>query len=132
MTPNKPALLLLLAFSAYLHAAWAEDACLTFAKEFHSVAISTSSLDRDYLNKPLPKNMRKLEAGFDAFCRVGGKADIIIQCPKENDPRPQRIIRNAPVIWTDPEGFTVVIISLEDHEKLKGQDMFWASCKEGT
>jgi hypothetical protein len=108
----------------------ANRGCLSFAEEFQSVPVSIASLDTNYLNQPLPEHLRKLEAGYDAACRIGGVADIYIQCPKGDNPRPRTIIRSAPVIGTDPEGFTVVIVSLQDHEALRGQDLFWARCED--
>ena len=41
-------------------------------------------------------------------------------------------IHSAPIIGTDPEGFTVVIISVQDYENLKEQELFWARCDSGT
>ena len=86
------------------------------------------SLDPDYLSQPLPPNLRRLEAGYDSACRVGSVADIQIGCPDGDDLGLYTIVRNAPVIATDPEGFTVVIISAEDHRRLTDHDLFWARC----
>jgi hypothetical protein len=104
------------------------DPCLEFAERFGSVGVRLTDLDPDFPFMPLPDSLRMLEAGFDPACRVGGVADIEIQCPVGDDPRARVIIRDAPVVWTDADGFTVVIISLRDHERLEGRDLFWATC----
>jgi len=109
-----------------------EGSCLDFAQTFQSVSVNTLSLEKDYHNKPLPDELRRLEAGYHPSCVVGGVSDIIIQCPTDKDIQSFVIIRNAPVIWTDPEGFTVVVVSDEDYEKLEGQNLFWARCGTGT
>lgn len=87
-----------------------------------------SELAPDYLNQPLPGTVRRLDAGFDSSCEIGGTANIQIQCFDDDAPTTHVIIREAPVIGTDPEGFTAVIVSLADHEKLAGLDLYWASC----
>ncbi len=110
----------------------AEDGCIDFAEIFQSVAVEKSFLEGDFLNNPLPDNLRRLEAGYDPSCVVGGVGDVHIQCATAKTLQSHAIIRTAPVIGTDPEGFSVLVISREDHEKLKGQELFWAKCSTGT
>lgn len=104
------------------------DDCTRFAEGFDSQGVDVASLDANYLVQPLPESLRKLEAGHDPACVVGGVADVLVACPVGDDLGLVRIITDAPVIATDPEGFTVVIISRADHDKLAGQDLFWARC----
>ncbi len=132
IVPTFGALISIFASSACQPIDGIEDRCIRFAKLFKSVAVNLSSLDSDYLTKPLPDTLRRLEAGYDSSCAIGGVADIYIQCLVGDNSQPHNIIHSAPIIRTDPEGFTVVIISIEDYENLSEQDLFWASCDSGT
>lgn len=105
------------------------SSCVRFVESFQSVAVDLQSLDPDYLNKPLPDTVRRLEAGHDPACVVGGVGDILVQCVNGNIAESHAIIRRAPVIWTDAEGFTVLLISAEDEQQLEGRDLFWANCE---
>ena len=125
---RRASLLVSAAFACVAAPAWASDGCTRFAREFDSQRVDIASLDANYLYQPLPESLRKLEAGHDPVCVVGGVADVLVACPVGDDLGLVRIIKDAPVIATDPEGFTVVIISRADNDKLVGQDLFWARC----
>jgi hypothetical protein len=114
------------------YSADAVDTCTEFARSFRSTPVDTAALDSDYLMKPLRDSVKRPEAGFDPSRVSGGVADIYIQCAIDNTVTPLVIIRSAPVIATDPEGFTVLIISNHDHQELKGQSLFRATCDDGV
>ena len=56
-------------------------------------------------------------------------AKIVAMCP---DATTYPLIAEAAVIASDPEGFTVVMIGREDHERLKDKGdmlLFYAQCR---
>lgn len=105
-----------------------DDACHSLAKSFQSVPIDLALLGPDYLDNPLPDSVARLEAGYDPTCVVGETGAVLIQCATGDDLQTFTLIHNAPVIWTDAEGFTVMIVSKADHERLQSHDLFWADC----
>ena len=98
IVPRFGALLSILVSSACQPIDGIEDGCIRFTESFKSVAVDMSSLDSDLLSKPLPDTLRRLEAGYDSSCVIGGVADIYIQCPTGHNSQTHIIIHSAPMI----------------------------------
>ena len=109
---------------------FAAESCEEFVTSFRSVPIAQSLLPaiKDFQG-PWPAGTYPLETGYGEGCDIGKMAEIVAMCP---DAATYPLIAKAPVIASDPEGFTVVMIGPEDHEQLKDKGdmiLFYAQCQ---
>lgn len=124
------ALFVLAAGNVIWISAVAAESCEEFVTAFRSVPIAPSLLPaiQDFQG-PWPEGTYPLETGYGEGCDIGEMARIVAICPNAAT---YPLIAKAPVIASDPEGFTVVMIGREDHERLKNKDdmlLFYAQCQ---
>lgn len=121
---------LILAAGAVTGTCLAAESCEKFIEVFHSVPLVESQIPAIHdFRGPWPKKTFPLETGYGEGCEIGKTAEIVAMCP---DGKTYPLIPQAPVIASDPEGFTVVMIGREDHERLEDKNdmlLFYAQCK---
>lgn len=111
----------------------ASEDCQTFFDTFQSVNVNMEDLGDEWTENPIPEGIHRLEVGNDSECKIGDMAEIYTFCPNEDDSIRFSVIPAAPIIWSDSEGFTVVLVSDKDYKKLKPklEEFFlYANCTE--